>query len=196
MGRVQVTRSLASSSKFADSVARAAASEAYARLSAVVAEAEAEAKRIVTAELVTDRPPLRRKKGAARLLNGIQVVLETPNGPQSFPIVLVGKARGNQHKIGALEFGSPPHGIDAVNAPFLVFPSSGDARSSKRGADGGIIRLESGGRSQRQTKQGFANNNRLSRQKLVRTTHVEHPGNRPYGFLRRGMERAVKAALR
>ena len=195
-GPVRITRSLSGSSSFARAVEEAAAQQAYRQLKAVIDDAEAEAKRIVSSELVNDRPPLRRKKGARHLLGGIKVELDFPNGVNTFPISIIGKVIGNSAKTAALEFGSRAHTISAVNAPRLVFPSSGDARSTGTGADGSIVRLESGKASGRQRAQGLANNNRLSRQKLVKVESVWHPGNRPYRFLQRGMERAVRAAFK
>lgn len=195
MAGVRVTRTLNNQSAFARSVEQATAKAAFKQLSAVVDEAENEAKRVVSTELVNDRTGYRRKKGAARLLNGIQVVLDQPNGPGTFPVNMIGKARGDQKKIAALEFGSPPHSIEPNEADRLVFPSSGDARSTSRAADGSVIRLESGKASLRARQQGLAKNNRLARQKLVKADYVEHPGNRAYGFLRRGMERAIRAAF-
>jgi len=195
-GPVRITRSLRGSSGFARAVEAAAAEQAYRQLKTLVDEAAAEAKRIVSSELVNDRPPLRRKKGARHLLGGIKVELDFPNGVNTFPIIMTGKVIGDQKKTAALEFGSPGHPINAVNAPFLVFPSSGDARSTKTAGDGSIIRLESGKASKRQRAQGLANNNRLSRQKLVKAKSVDHPGNRPYRFLQRGMERAIRAAFK
>lgn len=195
-GPVRITRSLNNSSGFAKAVEAAAAQQAYRQLKAVIDQAETEAKRIVSSELVNDRPVLRRKKGARHLLGGIKMEVDFPNGANTFPIVMTGRAVGDQHKIGALEFGSPPHKISAVNAERLVFPSSGDVRATKKGDDGSIIRLESGKASKRQRGQALANNNRLSRQKLVKTESVNHPGNRAYHFLQRGMERAIRAAFK
>lgn len=185
--RVAVTRGLSANSGFARSLEGAIARKVAAQLQAVVDDAAAEAKRVVSTELVNDRPPLRRKKGARHLLGGISAEVEWDG--VGFPVTLVGRAIGDQHKIGALEFGSPPHRIRAVNAEFLIFPSTKGV-ATEVGRGGSIIRLESGKRpTPRARAQAYRSGGR------VQTKEVRHPGNRAYRFLERGLERAVRAAL-
>ena len=180
LGPVRITQSLSGNSSFARSVETVAALAVAKKLLAVVHEAEAEAKRIVSSELNTNRPPLRRKKGARHLLEGIAVEVKFPNGINTFPIEIVGKVIGDQHKTGALEFGSPRHDITPRNVEFLRFPASGEGKSTRK---------------QRTARAGLAANNRLSRVNLIKSTKVDHPGNRGHHFLERGIRQAIAAAF-
>lgn len=192
--RVEVTRSLASSSSFARQVEAAAAKQAVKKLRAVTDDATVEANRLIAQKLVIDRGKYRHKEGTRHLYGSVKVEVEWDG--RSFPVTLVAKAIGNQKKIGALEYGSPPHVITARNAPTLAITSTKGV-ATEIGRGGAIVRLESGNKpSARAQSQARTSNNPLSRSlRLAKPVSVNHPGNRAYGFLRGGLEKAVQKAF-
>lgn len=193
--RVEVTRSLSSSSSFARQVEAAAAKQAVKKLNAVTDAAEVEANRIIAAKLVIDRGEFRHKKGTQHLYGTVKVTVEWDG--RSFPVTLVAKATGgNQKKIAALEYGSPPHVISARNVPNLAFPSTRGV-ATEVGRGGSVVRLEPGrSPSPRAQSQARTSNNPLSRSlRLAKPVSVNHPGNRAYHFLRGGLKKAVQKAF-
>lgn len=192
--RVSVHNALRSDSAFANAVAAAASRKVATVLNGIKDDLEREANALVRAELVTDRPPARRKRGARKLEGSMVAVVEFDG---TFPINVSLTSRAERRKVAALEFGSPPHSIWAVNKPLLVFPST-QGRAAEFGAKGKRHFLQPASR----TKAYAAGSNRRQLQAygrsgsgVIRTPHVYHPGNQPYHFLQRAMDKVIRRAL-
>lgn len=192
--RVTVFSPLRSNSAFAQAIEEAAGRKVAGILNDLRDDLEREANAIIREELVTDRPPARRKAGE-RHLEGSIVATVSWNG--TFPIEVSLTSRAERHKVAALEFGSPPHSIYARNKPLLVFPST-QGRSAEFGAKGKRYFLQPASRkgafaagSNRRQLQGYGR----TASGVIRTPHVFHPGNQPYRFLEKAMERVIRRAL-
>lgn len=185
---VRVTRSLNSNSSFAQQVSAAAAKKAAKKMETVRKDAEAEIRKIITAEFVNDRPPERRKHGV-HLLNSISVEMVWDG--RNFPIHLVARSKAPKGAVAAQEFGSKPHVIFSKSGKPLAFPSTKGA-ATEIGRGGSVVRLENSTRpTSRGRAQAYGGTGRLAR-----PMRVMHPGTKPHHFLRRGLELAVKKHLK
>lgn len=178
-------------SAFARKAEAATARRLVAKATRIAELARDESNRIISAEMVEDRATVRRKNRQRHLLGSVEVDLIWDG--KTFPIGFQARSLAEKHKVAALEYGSKPHTIRAVNAPFLVFPNSRiTGYATFRDSSGGVVRLESSyqKRTRRARQQAWGNT------PTVKKLEVDHPGNRPYKFLERGLRRAIERALR
>ncbi len=185
--RSEITRGLGP--KFEAAVVGAAKKKVLRLADSIADEVVAEANKIIETEFVTDRDPLRRRKGTRHLAGSISVNAVTSEG--GFPIKLVASSGAPKAKVNALEFGSRPHPIVARNAPFLVFPSV-KGSAAERGLGGKSVFLEP--TFSRPTSRARAAASAY--QPIVKTKSVNHPGTKPYHFMQRALERVVRRRLR
>lgn len=178
--RLKVTRSLTSNSAFGRQIEQLSARRIARALDSIGDDAVRRCDQIVSAELVNDRIPERRKPGR-HLLGSFRY--EVIWDGRSLPVSLKLYSLADPGKVNALERGADPHTITASNALWLTFPRT--ARSTWTGALGDI-KFSGIGPTQRQ--QGY----RGSGKSMTKIKSVEHPGNLPYSF----MERALNAAMR
>ena len=93
--------------------------------------------------------------------------------------MLVLSSKANAKKVEALNYGSPPHSIDARTKPYLKFP-----RSPARGATGGLF-----------TPSPFASIHASDMGPYRRKDHVDHPGIAPGQFMEDAMTRVIRRTL-
>lgn len=182
--------SMGGQSAFARKLEAATARKLAAKATRIAELARDESNRIISAEMVEDRATVRRKNRQRHLLGSVEVDLIWDG--RTFPIGFQARSLAEKHKVGALEYGSPPHKIRAVNKEFLVFPNSRiTGYATTRDSQGGVVRLEPSyqKRTSRARQQAWGNT------PTVKKVEVDHPGNRPYKFLERGLRRAIKQAL-
>lgn len=178
-------------SAFARKAEQATARKLASKATRIAELARDESNRIISAEMVEDRPSARRKNRQRHLLGSVEVDLIWDG--KTFPIGFQARSLAEKHKVAALEYGSPSHKIRAVNAPFLVFPDSRiTGYATTRDSSGGVVRLEPSYRK----RTSRAARQASGRTPTVKKVEVEHPGNRPYKFLERGLRRAIERALR
>jgi hypothetical protein len=159
-----------------------AASRTKRVLGEMRSEIEDEVDRLMSGQLVTDRPPARRKKGARHAKGSVNVDVDG----DEFPFDMTVSSIANSAKMAALEYGADPHWISAVNVPDLVFPRTRE-RAVRRSSSGQFVRSESGRKpSGRARRAGYGMNDK------VIIPEVWHPGNRPYGFIRRAIENVMR----
>lgn len=144
-----------------------------------------EVNKVIREELVTDRDSQRHKRYQRHLLGSIDVVVSANRS--NFPLKIKVTSKAEKRKVAALEYGSPGHLITPKNGEWLYFPYNpgGNAHANAyqaRRAPGSPKIGPRGG-----TK---------SKAFLAKTYTVEHPGNRPYHFMRRGVERVIQRRLR
>jgi len=177
-------------SSFAQQLEDAAAQKIYLAMLRVAGSAEGYAKD-TAGRLLVPRSGLRHKDGDGHLLDGIHVEVQWPGS--GFPVTMIGRVDGPPGKTAALEWGARPHKISAKNAPFLMFPqNAGVERATHFGpTTSGVVFIEAKKRKSTLRAQQQAGGGRP----LTKTKQVNHPGNRPYGFLRKGLNRAVREAL-
>jgi hypothetical protein len=184
--RIRVARNLNASSAFAEKLKRQGAKRLARRLEQIGADAVRRCDVIVSAELVNDRLPERRR-GGRHLLGSFRYEVVWDN--VSFPVSLRLYSLANPAKVNAMESGADPHRIAAVNATFLSFPRGG--RSSTVGILGDTKLSTSRGRPQ--IRQGYRG--RSTGTAMTRLKSVEHPGNLPHSMMERALNAAVEAAL-
>jgi hypothetical protein len=165
----------------------------------VMDDAVAMAKANVEKEMVTDRPGNRRKSGGRvrHLHNSFEAELDWDG--IGFPIYLVLKSKDDPKKVKALEEGSGWHEISPRNGDFLSWPrTAGRAGTIDEG--GNYVRNERGRKASASTRQGAYGGVRGPRGGKSRWVRiygpVMHPGNRPYNFMGRAIEKAVRQAFR
>lgn len=135
------------------------------------------------------RTGFRSKDDETKLLNSFDFKVERSPGT-GLPAKLIITSSADPAKVGALEFGSPPHTITARDAPLLVFDRNprnvfGQRLDKKLGP---AKAMRQKGRGRAQTAGGKGN--------LTKVKSVEHPGNREGRFMRGGLEGAIRAAYR
>lgn len=179
MANARVTRPLGRNSAFMADVHGAVAHKTAIKLDGVADQAVVEANRITAAELVNDRSPDRRKTGRHLLGSfNCRVVWDGVG----FPVELSMGSTAEGKKLGAINYGSPPHTIEGN--PLLVFPvAERFAGRTMRPQPVGVRP----GRAKAYTR------NKAGRA-TVATKVVNHPGNKPHFILERALERAVQGA--
>lgn len=178
MANARVTRTLAANSAFKRDINQVVAAETARRFAEVGRLAEQEFDRIVTAEFVNDRPPDRRRTGRHLLGSSNARVLWDGVG---FPVTISLGSTAEGKKLGALNYGSPPHAITGN----LVFPVA------ERIA-GGIGPKALKPKASR-IRAAYGKGNATY---YVRTQEVRHPGNKPHHMLERALESAVRKTYR
>ena len=128
-------------------------------------------------------------KGDTKLLGSIRADVSNTG---SFPVVVSVWSEADEAKVASLERGARPHPIPkVVGDTFLYFPSArigrgkaaGVGRSRGKGVLGpGSIRGGTGSRG------GVSN-------QVAKVSQVNHPGNRPFRFMRQGLNRAIRNRL-
>lgn len=144
-----------------------------------------ETNRIIEEEFVTDRPSTRRKGMARHLKGSIRVDVDNDG---SFPVRLTVRSLAEKQKVKALEEGAGGHVIRAANAENLVFPST-------KGRASNADPRRPGTRARRQAY-GPGRGPRGGKPRMVVTPEVYHPGNKPYRFMQRALDRVVRRYLR
>lgn len=185
--RVKATQTLGARSAFAKKVERQGAAKLRRDLEAVGRDAVRRAEAIVSAQLVDDRVPDRRKPG--RHLQGsfqFEIVGTT------FPLKIRLFSLANPAKVNALNSGARRHEIAAVNAEFLAFPRGNSSTSNLGAGVSGPISFSSS-RGKSQIRQGYT---RQGKGAYTRVPVVQHPGNKAYHILDRALRDAVDAALK
>lgn len=182
MANARITAGIASSASFERQVKRIVAAKSLPKLERVVSVAQTEFDRIVAAEFVNDRSPDRRRGGRHLLGSSYGKVQANTTSGKIGTVEFGSNAPGK--KLGALNYGSPPHSIDGD----LVFPVA--QRWSKGGRKARVI-----------TKQTFTPRQNAylkngAGSKTVSTDHVDHPGNAPHYMLQRALEFAVRSVFR
>ena len=187
---VKVYHSPSQGSALAKKIEAATAKKAAKIMDELRAEVVAEVNAIVAAEFVNDRDPKRRKAGR-HLLNSFECQVEWDG--RSFPIELAVRSGANKAKVAALEWGSEPHEISAVNADRLAFPSN--TRGPATGQTSQGTRARAGARpSVRARSQAYGpiGNTAGAAGRLARPETVWHPGNpNPRHFMKRAVEKVL-----
>lgn len=183
--RLTPSRTLGGTSKLAEEAMAGSMRTMRARMDRLGEAAVDRINELVEAELITDRPPDRRSpsKGNAgrRLLGSFRYrIIYGPKG--GFPVRLEVFSLARPEKVNALESGAGGHSIEPRNGQFLRFPKSSVRHQV---VDGATV---------------FTNKGRGARAAYgadpwVKARKVNHPGNRPYGFMRRGLNQAVEAEM-
>lgn len=169
MATVRVTRSLSQNSAFGREIANLTAKQTAKRFQQVADLAVQNANAIVSAELVNDRPPDRRKTGRHLLGSFVGKVIWNGSG---FPVVVQLSSLAESGKVASIEKGAKPHDIVAKSG-FLVFPVAQRFGPGKKGSSGKFSAAYAKGTT-------------------ILTPAVRHPGNKAYAPMRRGLERAVQ----
>lgn len=173
LDRTDIAKTLGPGSAFARNAEASSARALAKRLERVGRRAVDIAESHISADFDNGRPPERRRDPGTRHLQGSIRFRIDWNGT-GFPVTINLYSEANPDKVAALEFGAEPHGIDG--SP-LAFPRSGAAnRGARRVSD---VRGPSFGR----------------RESMVVTNHVDHPGNKPFRFMRRALNEAVRELL-
>lgn len=181
---VFVTHGLSGNSGLARAIEQAGARALRRKLEGI----EAAVKQEIEAEIAQDFNNGRSgflSKGDTKLLGSIIVQLEG----EEFPFTLSVGSHADPGKVGALEFGSHAHTIEGN--PLLYFESARIGRGKAAGIGAG---RSSGVLGPGKISGGVGSRGGSSRQ-LTKTPSVRHPGNRPYRFMRIGLERAVRIFL-
>lgn len=179
MANVRITRSISGNAAFGKQVENAVAEQTARRLLEVAADAERRTNDIVKAELVNDRSPDRRRHGAHLLGSFRCKVVLGPGG--GFPMQLVMTSIAPGGAVNAQESGAKPHKIPGP----VVFPVA--QRWGGKGAPAGHS-------PQAQRHAAAYGKNAAGNNRTVEAPFVMHPGNRPIGMMKRGLEAAVQAA--
>lgn len=178
MARVEIHQTIGGNSAFARQMAQDAARLTYKAVQDMSGEVVTEVNSIISQKMVTDRDPTRRKRYERHLLNSI--VCESEGNASSFPVTLMVHSLAEQHKVGALEEGSPQHYIDGN--PFLYFPASRPRLAQNP--------------SGRPGQYGKFGRPKRSGTQMVKMGTTWHPGNFGYHFMRDGLRRVVERRLR
>lgn len=167
---VVVTRGLNRNSQFAKAALKKGRAKLAPKIQAIADDAVRRAEAHIAEDLITDRPggPTGRRKSGARRLKGSIRVQVIDGGDGTFPFTIRLSSRAEEKKVAALEFGAPAHTIAARNADQLWLPKA----------------IKGNKASQAYTTTKFPAG-----------PEVEHPGNKAYRFMTRGLEEAASAAL-
>lgn len=164
---VVVTRGLNRNSQFAKAAMKKGKAKLAPKIQAIADDAVRRAEAHIADELITDRPSARRHAGTRRLAGSIRVQV-IDGGDGTFPFTIKLSSRANEKKVAALEFGAAPHTIAARNADQLWLPKATKGNRASQA---------------------------YTTSKFPVGPSVEHPGNRAYRFMTRGLEEAASAAL-
>lgn len=168
---VTVTRTLNNQSQFAKAALKKGKAKLAPKLQAIADDAVQRAEALVAAELINDRPSSRRHAGTRKMRGSFRAEV-IDGGDGTFPFTVKLTSRANEAKVKALEWGSPPHTIEARNADQLWLPSL----PGKPPVSNAAIQA-------------------YTTKKWPVGPSVEHPGNKPYMFMHRALEAAASAAL-
>ncbi len=193
---VRFTRPITANSRFGQQLLDVGKRQLTTDLKSVGADAVRRTEAIV-AKLYDNSRTGHRSKGDVKLAGSFSFEVKPGGGSRT---------RGGQHvatvgqvivtssaddaKVGALEFGSEPHVIEANEKPMLVFDRNaqnvfGKRLNAKLGPAKNIRQKGTG----RAAGAGGKGN-------LVKVQQVQHPGTREGRFMRGGLEGAMRAAFR
>jgi len=176
---------MAGTSKLAEEMLSVSQSTMRRRMDRLGEAAVDKINELVEAELITDRPPSRRSPDAARagrrLYGSFRYRLHF--GPRGgFPIRLEVFSLARPEKVNPLESGAGGHPITPKNGQILRFPKS----SVRHQVVNGVTVFTNKGRGARAA---------YGADPWVKARKVDHPGNRAYGFMRRGLNQAVQSEM-
>lgn len=193
---VRFTRPITAQSRFGQQLLDAGKRQVTADLKAVGQDAVRRTNAIVEKLYDTTRTG-HRSKGDVKLAGSFSFEIKPGGGSTTragqhvetvAQIILTSSA--DAAKVGALEFGSPPHTIEANEKPFLVFDRNEQnvfgKRLTKKLGPAKDIRQKGKGRAPGAGGKG----------NLVKVQQVQHPGTREGRFMRGGLEGALRAAFR
>lgn len=180
MANARVIRGLGNNSAFARQVETLSARKAKPILDAVARQAVIEFDAIVREDFVNDRPAHRRRTG--RHLLGSSNARVLPGDGRSIAKISLGSTAEGK-KLGALNYGSPEHGIDGSPLAFPVAEkwNKGGRNKTK------VTPMKFTGRQSAYLPTRGGN--------TVVVDHVDHPGNAPHYMMERALERAVEKVL-
>ena len=165
---VVVTRGLNRNSQFAKAAMKKGKAKLAPKIQAIADDAVRRAEAHIADALITARPSARRHAGTRRLAGSIRVQV-IDGGDGTFPFTIKLSSRANEKKVAALEFGViTTHAIAARNADQLWLPKATKGNRASQA---------------------------YTTSKFPVGPSVEHPGNRAYRFMTRGLEEAASAAL-
>lgn len=178
--RLTPSRTLAGTSKLAQEAQRQGLAELQRRMEAIGADAVERINTLVAAKVITDRAPDRRHPGRHLAGSFRYRVIFGPKG--GFPVRLEVYSLANKEKVNALESGARRHPIVAKPGGWLEFPKTSVRHSVVNGQT-----VFTG--KDRGSKSAYGS------KPTVRAKKVDHPGNRKYAFMRRGLDQAIRAAF-
>lgn len=189
---IQLTRQLNSNSGLAHDLIAQGAYRVEAAMDGIVDDVRMEVELIIADDLHVREG--KRSKGEGHLINSIRA--DVTSTPGQFPVTIAVWSEQDEAKVNSLEFGARPHFI--WGNPYLYFPSNRVGRKGRRQGGGSLLGLSSqvgSGNPSPFTKGGTGSRGGTSKQ-LAKVRAVHHPGNRPFHFMRRGLERVVQRRLR
>lgn len=117
--RIRVSESVSTKNALGREIAAQGARKLFRELNKIGQDAVDRCNAIVSAELVNDRIPERRRPGR-HLLGSFR--FEIVGDPNHLPISLRLYSEATPAKVNAIESGADPHVIAASNAVWLTFP--------------------------------------------------------------------------